>query len=168
MTPEEQLKQRQDTLDAIDRMAAGLANSEADMTRYFHEDFVWRGNQGCGIKQGVEAFVSGWQKPFREAFTDRSYVLDKLIADGEWAACYGHVEGTHSKEFMGIPATGKRVKIPYMDFWHVVDGRIKYNPVSVDYASVLAQLGHDVFNGEGWEKYDGDTVSPNESEDHDH
>lgn len=154
MTPEAQLKQRQDTLDAIDRMAEGLANTEADMTPYFHEDFVWRGNQGCGVKEGLEAFVRGWQRPFREAFTDRAYVIDKLIADGEWAAAYGHVEGTHSATFMGVPATGKRVKIPYMDFWHVVDGRIKFNPVSVDYAYVLAQLGHDVFNGEGWEKFD--------------
>ena len=41
-----------------------------------------------------------------------------------------------------------------MDFWRVKDGRIADNPVSVDFASVLAQLGHDVFGGEGWEAYD--------------
>ena len=58
---------------------------------------------------------------------------------------------------MGIPATGKRVRIPYMDFWHVVDGRIADNPVFVDLASVCLQLGRDVFAGQGWEAYDSGT-----------
>ena len=61
---------------------------------------------------------------------------------------------------MGIPATGKRVKIPYMDFWRVEDGRISDNPVSVDFASVMAQLGIDVFGGEGWEAYDNNEKTP--------
>ena len=29
--------------------------------------------------------------------------------DGDWAACFGKIEGTHSGEFMGIKPTGKRV-----------------------------------------------------------
>jgi len=33
--------------------------------------------------------------------------------------------------------------------------------VSVDYASVLAQLGVDVFNGEGWEAFDKGEKVPN-------
>ena len=44
--------------------------------------------------------------------------------------------------------------MPYMDFWHVKDGWIKDNPVYVDFASVLLQLGRDVFAGEGWEACD--------------
>ena len=61
---------------------------------------------------------------------------------------------------MGIPATHKRIKIPYMDFWRVEDGRIADNPVSVDFASVMMQLGVDVFGGEGWEAYDNGTKTP--------
>ena len=62
---------------------------------------------------------------------------------------------------MGIPATGKRIKIPYMDFWEVRDGKIADNRVSVDFALVLQQLGVDVFDGKGWENYDaGKTVPP--------
>ena len=61
---------------------------------------------------------------------------------------------------MGIHATGKRVKIPYMDFWQVKDGRIADNWVSVDFPSILAQLGVDVFNGQGWEQFDNGTLSP--------
>ncbi len=147
-------KQSASTLDVIKRMEAGLAAGENDMSVYFAKDFQWRGNQGCGTKDGVAAFRANWQLPLRAAFTDRDYKTEKFLADGDWAACFGHIEATHSGAFMGIAPTGKRVKIPYMDFWRVEDGRIADNPVSVDFASVLAQLGHDIFNGEGWEVYD--------------
>jgi hypothetical protein len=41
-----------------------------------------------------------------------------------------------------------------MDFWKVQNGKISDNWVMVDFPHVLAQLGHDVFCGEGWEVYD--------------
>ena len=160
MTPEEHARQSAETLAAVRRMEDALAAQENDMTRYFHEDFLWRGNQGCGTKQGVEAFRRNWQLPLRAAFSDRDYKTEKFLADGEWAACFGHIEATHTGPFMGIPPTGKRVRIPYMDFWHVKDGRIADNPVSVDFAAVLAQLGHDAFAGEGWEAYDRGEKTP--------
>ena len=52
------------------------------------------------------------------------------------------------------------MRIPYMDFWRVEDGRTSDNPVFVDFAAVLAQLGRDVFGGEGWEAYDGGEKTP--------
>ncbi|UWQ16837.1 ester cyclase [Jannaschia sp. M317] len=152
--------QTAESLAAVKRMEEGLARNEMDMTKYFHEDFVWRGNQGCGLKKGVEEFQRNWQFPIRAAFTERDYKTEHFMADGEWAACFGHIEATHSGEFMGIPATGKRVKIPYMDFWRVEDGRIADNPVSVDFASVMMQLGRDVFEGHGWETYDRGDAQP--------
>ncbi len=154
MTPEDHHARSQETLAAVRRMEDGLAAGELDMTRYFHEDFLWRGNTGCGTKRGIEAFRQHWQKPLRAAFTDRDYRTEHFMADGEWAACFGYIEATHSGTFMGIAPTGKRVRIPYMDFWRVEDGRIVDNPVSVDFAHVLEQLGRDVFGGEGWEAYD--------------
>ena len=148
------------TLAAVKRMEAGLAAGESDMTPYFTPGFQWRGNQGCGTKDGLDAFRRNWQLPLRAAFTDRDYKTEKFLADGEWAACFGHIEATHSGPFMGIAPTGKRVRIPYMDFWRVEDGRIADNPVSVDFPAVLAQLGVDVFDGKGWEAYDEGRAEP--------
>ena len=164
MTPDEHARKSADTLAAVRRMEDGLAAGENDMTRYFHEDFLWRGNQGCGTKRGLAEFRRNWQIPFRATFTDRNYVTERFLADGEWAACFGHIEATHSGPFMGIAPTGRRVRIPYMDFWRVADGRIADNPVSVDFAAVLAQLGRDVFGGEGWEAYDRGEREPAQAE----
>lgn len=160
LDPYERAKKSAETLAVVRRMEDGLAANENDMTKYFHEDFVWRGNQGCGTKNGVAEFRANWQLPLRAAFTEREYITEKFMADGEWAACFGQIEATHSGPFMGIEATGKRVRIPYMDFWRVAEGRIIDNPVSVDFPSILAQLGVDVFGGEGWEKYDRGEESP--------
>lgn len=158
---EAHLARSQETLSVIHRMEAALAADSNAMAAHFHEDFLWRGNYGCGTKEGLAAFRRNWQLPLRAAFSERVYKTEKFLADGDWAACFGHIEATHSGTFMGIPATGKRVVIPYMDFWRVEDGRIKDNPVSVDLAYVLFQLGRDVFSGEGWESFDrGDKVPP--------
>ena len=148
------------SLAAVQRMEAALAAGETDMTPYFTPDFVWRGNRGCGTKNGLDAFRRNWQRPFRAAFTDRDYKTEQFLADGEWAACFGHIEATHSGPFMGIAPTGRRIRIPYMDFWRIEDGRIADNPVSVDFAEVLHQLGHDVFDGQGWEAYDEGRAEP--------
>ena len=164
MTPEEHRAKSDESLAAVKRMEDGLAAGELDMTKYFHRDFLWRGNTGCGTKKGVEAFRKHWQKPFRAAFTERDYKTEHFMADGDWAACFGHIEATHSGRFMGIEPTGRRVRIPYMDFWRIEDGRIADNPVFVDFADVLAQLGRDVFDGHGWEGYDRGEFAPPEDE----
>ena len=65
---------------------------------------------------------------------------------------------------MGIPATGKRVEIRYMDFWKVQDGKIVDNWVMVDFPYVMAQLGVDAFNGNGWEHYDDGSKIPPQPE----
>ena len=144
----------QETLAVVKRMEAALAANSDDMATYFHERFRWMGNAGCGTKNGIDEFRRNWQLPLRAAFTGREYKTEQFVADGEWASCFGHIAATHSGEFMGIPPTGKRVTIPYMDFWRVQDGRIVANWVSVDFPSVLAQLGVDVFDGRGWEAFD--------------
>ena len=139
------------TLRVIQDMETALSQNANNMADYFHDNFRWNGNFGCGTKEGLKEFRERWQLPLRAAFTDRIYKTDRFVTQGHWASCFGHIEATHSGEFMGIAPTGQRVRIPYMDFWQVHEGRILNNWVSVDFALVLNQLGRDVFNGQGWE-----------------
>ena len=73
---------------------------------------------------------------------------------GEWAAACGRQEAIQSGEFIGIQPTGKKREIRYMDFWKVSEGIIQDNLVMVDFPCVMKQLGVDVFDGMGWEKFD--------------
>lgn len=150
------------TRAVIEGMVDGLNDHRIDdIGQFFAENFRWMGNAGCGTKHGLAAFQDNWQRPFQAAFSEKVCVDEARIFMGEWAAAFGRQEATHSGAFMGVEATGKRVEIRYMDFWKVEDGRISDNWVMVDFPHVLAQLGVDVFGGEGWEAFDsGERVPP--------
>lgn len=152
--PGEHVRRSAATFRVVKGMEDALGRAADNMEDFFTEAFLWRGNVGCGTKRGLAAFRRHWQGPIRAAFADRTYTTERFLADGDWAACFGVLEGTHVGPFMGIPPTGRRIRIPYMDIWRVEDGRIADNPVFVDFAAVCLQLGRDVFAGEGWEAYD--------------
>ena len=148
-------------LEIVKAMEAALQRRDVDVSTYFHDDFIWAANFGCGTKHGLKQFERNWSAPFRAAFGDRDFRTEHHMQDGDWAACFGACHATHVGAFMGIAPTGKRIVIPYIDFWRIADGKIAENRVSVDYASVLNQLGRDVFGGHGWEAFDrGDTSPP--------
>lgn len=150
-----------ETRAVIKGMVDGLNDHRiADMGEFFAENFRWMGNFGCGTKSGLSEFQENWQKPFQAAFKDKVCIDEARLYMGEWAAAFGRQEATHAGEFLGVAPTGKRVEIRYMDFWKVENGRITDNWVMVDFPHVLAQLGHDVFAGEGWEKFDRGEATP--------
>lgn len=153
--PADHVRRSAATYAVVKGMEDALGRDHSDLWhRHFAPDLQWRGNVGCGVKPDYPAFIRNWVDPMHAAFADRTYTTERFLADGDWASCVGILEATHVGTFMGIPATGKRVTIPYMDIWHVLGGRIADNPVCVDFASVCLQLGRDVFSGEGWEAYD--------------
>ncbi len=155
------LSKTANTRRVIEAMVDALNDHRIDdIGEFFADDFRWMGNTGCGTKHGLKAFQDNWQRPFQAAFSDKVCIDEARLYMGEWAACFGAQHAIHSGVFMGVPATGKRVEIRYMDFWKVVGDKIVDNWVSVDFPHVLAQLGVDVFNGEGWEKYDNDRPHP--------
>lgn len=162
LTRDTDLSKTEDTRRVIESMVDGLNDHRiSDIGEFFAEGFRWMGNTGCGTKEGLREFQENWQKPFQAAFSDKVCIDEARLYMGEWAAAFGRQEAVHSGVFMGIAPTGKRVEIRYMDFWKVVDGKIVDNWVSVDFAYVLAQLGTDVFCGEGWEVFDrGERQSP--------
>jgi len=75
----------------------------------------------------LQEFQNNWQRPF---------------------------QATHSVEFTGLAANGKRIEIRCMDFWKVEDGKVTDNCATVDFPHVLARPGKDVFDGEGWAAFD--------------
>lgn len=162
LTRDTDMTKTEATRAVIEGMVDGLNDHRIDdIGQFFAEGFRWMGNQGCGTKTGLKEFQDNWQRPFQAAFKDKVCVDEARLFMGEWAAAFGRQEATHAGEFMGIPASGKRVVIRYMDFWKVQDGRITDNWVMVDFPHVMAQLGVDCFNGRGWEAYDrGEKVPP--------
>ena len=155
LTKNNDLSKTKKTQEVIESMVDGLNDHRIeDIGEFFSENFRWMGNFGCGTKSGLKEFQDNWQKPFQEAFSNKVCIDEARLFMGEWAAAFGKQEAIHSGEFMGIEPTGKKVEIRYMDFWKVSKGKIQDNWVMVDFPFVMKQLGVDVFNGMGWEKFD--------------
>ena len=161
LTKDNDLSKTAETRRVIEGMVGALNDHQIKgMAAFFSESFRWMGNAGCGTKNGLKAFQDNWQRPFQAAFSEKVAIDEAQIFQGEWGASFGAQHAIHSGEFMGIPATGKKVEIRYMDFWKVVDGKIVDNWVMVDFPHVMRQLGVDPFDGQGWEKYDEGRVVP--------
>tara|TARA_B100001109_G_C18715226_1_gene404399 strand:- start:159 stop:662 length:504 start_codon:yes stop_codon:yes gene_type:complete len=155
LTKNNNLSKTKETQEVIESMVNGLNDHRIeDIGEFFSKNFRWMGNFGCGTKSGLEEFQDNWQKPFQNAFSNKVCIDEARLFMGEWAAAFGRQEAIHSGEFMGIEPTGKKVEIRYMDFWKVSEGKIQDNWVMVDFPFVMKQLGVDVFNGMGWEKFD--------------
>ena len=80
-------------------------------------------------------------KMFEDGFPDMKITLDTVIAEGETVATRGYWTGTHRGAFMGIPATGKKVNIGFMDFWKFENGKATENWVQMDNMAIMQQLG---------------------------
>jgi steroid delta-isomerase-like uncharacterized protein len=86
-----------------------------------------------GFKQVVDMFFA--------AFPDMRITLETQLADGDLVANRGTMTGTHQGEFMGVPATGKQVTVPFMDFWRLENGRAVENWVRLDIMGLMQQIG---------------------------
>ena len=89
---------------------------------------------------GREAFRAQWRK-WRAAFPDLHFAVEDVIAEGDKVVTRWTLTGTHRAEFIGIPATGKRVSVTGISLDHMVDGQIKAGVDAWDALGLRQQLG---------------------------
>jgi steroid delta-isomerase-like uncharacterized protein len=106
------------------------------------DDAVFHGMpEELGLGDGPEALVTFLQL-FVEAFPDHHIeVLDMAIEDDVGAFRTRHT-GTHEEEFMGIPASGRRIDFESAQFSHYDDeGKIVEGWAYSDNLEFMQQLG---------------------------
>lgn len=90
-------------------------------------------NNKAAFTEGMKGLLAG--------FPDIHITRLEQYEQGDKVFTYAFWEGTHTGAFMGIPATGKKAHVEYMDIWRVKDGKISENWVVMDIAGLLIQLG---------------------------
>lgn len=90
--------------------------------------------------QGREA-QKGFTAMMHAAFPDLEGAIEDMIAEGDVIASRWIFQGTHRGELMGIPPTGKRIRISGMDTTRIANGQIAEMRVVMDQLSMLQQLG---------------------------
>jgi predicted ester cyclase len=146
---------RWDGPDALDTVFAmhdallsfdGVSLDSMPHAEFWTKDFMYYAAAGIGMCRGLDGFRAHHQIPFLRAFPDRSAEGHFVrISDGPYAVTGGTVLGTHSGEFLGMPATGKHIRMPVMDFYRLDGARIAENWLPMDVPLIAHQMGHDLF-----------------------
>jgi steroid delta-isomerase-like uncharacterized protein len=77
---------------------------------------------------------------FRSAFPDLHTTLEDVLVDGDRVVVRGTDRGTHRGEFMGIPATGRRIAVTWIEVFRIEDGKAAEGWLESDSAAFRKQL----------------------------
>lgn len=78
---------------------------------------------------------------FREAFPDYMIMVEDITAENDFVILHGILRGTHEDVFHGIPATFRKVELPMITKFHVVDDKIINAWPMIDTLLLMEQLG---------------------------
>ena len=78
---------------------------------------------------------------FRGAFPDLQVTIEDMIAEGEKVVVRVTMRGTHQGEFMGIPATNKKIEIGEMHIVRFAGGKMVEHWGQEDSLGTMQQLG---------------------------
>lgn len=109
------------------------------LDQFVHEDYVEE-NPIPGQRPGREGLREFLAAMFT-AFPDLRWTIQDIIAQDDKVAEWSIWEGTHTAEFMGIPATGRRVSVEAWTFDRYQDGRFISSRIIMDQFGLLQQLG---------------------------
>jgi steroid delta-isomerase-like uncharacterized protein len=106
--------------------------------------FVWEDvveqvpfpGQGPGL-EGLKDIL----RAMRTGFPDLYFSVEEQIAEGDKVLTRFEWTGTHRGEFLGVPATGRSVKVWGMVIDQLQSGRIKDTRIIMDSLGLMMQLG---------------------------
>jgi len=80
-------------------------------------------------------------RAMRAAFPDLHWSVEEQIGEGDKVVTRFEWTGTHRGEFLGVPATGRPVKVWGMVIDRLEEGRIKDTRILMDTLGLMMQLG---------------------------
>jgi steroid delta-isomerase-like uncharacterized protein len=121
-------------------VAEVLNQGEIDAAgQFFWEDMVEQvplPGQGPGLA-GLKDVLRG----LRAAFPDMLWTVEEQISEGEKVVSRFEWTGSHQGEFLGVPATGRSVKVWGVVIDHLEGGKIKDTRIIMDTLGLMTQLG---------------------------
>src|SRR5438067_8959733 len=98
-----------------------------------HEEFP-------GITQGLTGFKQFFGQ-LRTSFPDIHFAVQDMVAEGDTVAALVTVTGTQEGEFLGIPPTGRSIRLTAIDIIRFDDGKAVEHWGVTDALAMMEQLG---------------------------
>ena len=126
-----------------EQLNASSAEQLGDVVRtYVHPDITWHGPHPINDLNGADALVHGFWQPLREAFPDLKRTSEIFIGGHvHWIGEIGSFRGTFTRDWLGIPATGRQIDIRFGEFTAVYKGKIVLSYIIPDILDVIRQAG---------------------------
>lgn len=108
------------------------------------DDFVTEDVRYHNAPQGLPPGREGYRamfESFLSAFPDMHITLDELFGSGDDLCGRLTCTGTHRGEFMGIPPTGKQVRVTSVSHMRFRDGKVSEEWENIDMLGLLTQIG---------------------------
>jgi steroid delta-isomerase-like uncharacterized protein len=97
-----------------------------------HDPLPGQGQGRAGQRFACQMVVDG--------LSNRNTLQDDFLAAGDTVVENWIFQGTHTGEFLGVPATGKQLQVRGIEIWRLADGKIVERWGVVDAAGVMEQL----------------------------
>lgn len=106
--------------------------------RYFATNWVNHDPSLPPLKglDGAKELIRMWK-----AFSELKVTIEDSVTEGDRVAIRFVVDGKHTGPFMGIPPSGKQIKVLGTGIFRVVNGKATDNWVNFDALGLLQQLG---------------------------
>jgi len=133
-----------------------MTQDNATIVRSFVDEVITRGNIEAAAKYVWEDVVEQVPLPgqgpgldglkdilraMRAGFPDIVFSIQEQIVEHDKVASRFEWTGTHDGTFLGIPATGRKVRVWGIVFDRLEDSRIKDTRIIMDSLGMMAQLG---------------------------
>ena len=110
----------------------------------FAEKYLSHQSDGTALERGPED-VKKFVMEYRTAFSDIEDIVEDMIGEGDRVVTRWTLRVTHTGEFRGIPATGKRITITGIGIFRFSEeGKVVESWDSLDQLGMLRQLGASV------------------------
>jgi steroid delta-isomerase-like uncharacterized protein len=93
-----------------------------------------------GQAPGLEGVTQKWAM-YLAGIPDLRVTIEELVAEGDKVAVRRSYAGTHRGELLGIPATGKQVRIGGISIFRLAEGKIAEHWEQLDRLALMQQLG---------------------------
>lgn len=80
-------------------------------------------------------------RAYHSAFPDIAFRVEKQVAEGDMVVTRWTARGTHRGEFMGVPPSGRRVRVSGMSMDRISGGRIVENWNYWEALEMMQQIG---------------------------
>ena len=134
---------------------ATAEQNKATVTR-FNKEFIEGGNINSfneiiapeflnqtappGVPKGPEGVLYFFNHFLKPAFPDLKVEIQRQVAENDVVTTHKIFYTTHNGDFMGIPATGKKVTMEVIDIIRLKDGKFIEHWNVLDWQNVIGQI----------------------------